>query len=130
MFPQCPMLSLWRDRMHHMVRVWMPSDLPSPENKSRVAVMREDGGPGILQLEGLLCFPIFSHYSFPPLPYIYNAFLTLKGIHELLSFFTPPSAQKGHPFRPPRAQHCQCFVTDTLTCSHASPVGATGPFCR
>lgn len=46
MFPQCSMLSLWQSWMHHVVRVWLPSDLLSPENKSRMVIVAGRGWSG------------------------------------------------------------------------------------
>lgn len=69
-FPQCSMFSLWQGRMHHVGRVWLPSDLFTPENKSGVVTVAGKGWSGGC-VAGGNAFSIFSHYCFSQLSYLY-----------------------------------------------------------
>lgn len=69
-FLQCSMFSLWQGRMHHMGRVWLPSDLFTPENKSGVVTVAGKGWSGGC-VAGGNAFSIFSHYCFSQLSYLY-----------------------------------------------------------
>lgn len=44
-----------------------------------------------MQLDGLLCSSIFSHYSFLPL-FIYNVFKIMKETHALIYIYSPTRA--------------------------------------
>lgn len=107
--------------MGHVVRGWVPPDLLSPENKSRVATVMRRGGRVVGQLEGPLCFSISRHYSFPPLPYIqcFTSFERNPCTFMMFSYThrTPRAIISLDGHTPDTASF---FITDRMTHPHPS----------